>query len=79
MIQTNSCEWRKGPFKDVNLGQCAEVFIYVLSHKKTTNQNSAFIIFYKYYQLLSLKKVFPFLLSAKDQMSVYVYINVYTV
>uniref|UniRef100_A0ABI7ZLX6 Coiled-coil domain-containing protein 25 n=1 Tax=Felis catus TaxID=9685 RepID=A0ABI7ZLX6_FELCA len=27
MIQMNSCKWRKGPFKDVNLGTVADVLI----------------------------------------------------
>lgn len=27
MIQMNSCEWRGGPFKDVNLGTIADVLM----------------------------------------------------
>lgn len=27
MIQMNSCEWRNGPFKDVNLGTVADVLM----------------------------------------------------
>lgn len=66
----NSCEWRKGPLKDVNFRTVADGLISSVFRviKKTTKILPSFYTNITSVGILKKKKMFPFLPMEKDQI-----------
>lgn len=73
-IQMNSCEWRKGPFKDVNLGQLQTFWFHLCSELQKQPKfcvHSTQISTWEF-----KKKLFIFLL--RDREYIYIYLDLKT-